>query len=405
MTQPSGSKLLWNPADPTFVPDPYPTYLRLLAEPGLTWSEAVKPPRWVAARHRDVAFVLNDRRFGHSPGAESWKGSGTYDLAKPLFTLFEQWMLFRDPPDHTRLRGLVSKALTPAIIEGLRPDIQAVADRLLDAAGGRKRMELIADFALPLPVMVVAGMLGVPAEDQHLFKGWSANIAAALGIWNPGVLERGARAAAACGQYLEGITSERRRAPRNDLISALNAVEENGEKLTREAVLASCVLLLFAGHEITVNLIGNGLLTLMRHPDQLELLRREPGQIDPALEECLRYESPVQLTGRICFEEVEVGGRLVKAGQFVTTLIGAANRDPEQFPDPNRFDITRTPNPHLAFASGMHSCLGAPLARLEGQIAVGTAVRRLERMALKGEPVQWRDNVTMRGLQALPVTI
>jgi pimeloyl-[acyl-carrier protein] synthase len=316
-------------------------------------------------------------------------------------------MLFRDPPDHTRLRSLVNRAFTPRVIEGMRGQIQAVVDRLLDQVERRGHMDVIADLAYPLPVTVICDMLGVPVGDHEQMRDWSSDIIRsldAIGIpSDDSVVERGRVGRRGIADYFRALLPERRRHPRADLLSSLIAVEEQGDRLTEGELLATCVLLFIAGHETTVNLIGNGLLALLRHPEELERLRSEPALIGSAVEELLRFDSPVQRTARITNAEVEVGGKTLPPGAFVVTAIGAANRDPRHFPDPDRLDIGRSENRHIAFGFGIHFCLGAPLARVEGQLALGTLMRRMPKLRLASPDLEWRESSTLRGLKALPV--
>src|SRR5215472_6180889 len=390
----------FNPMDPEFLADPYPTYHRLRAEDPVHHSPL---GFWVLTRYEDVAAVLRDPRFIKEPlaalvaarfGAEVPRGIGLS-------------MLDRDPPDHTRLRGLVSKAFTPRVVEGLRPRIQEIVDGLLAGAAARGSMDLIEEFAYPIPVVVICEMLGVPIEDQERFKGWSVDIARGLDlIWlgpDSDVGRRSVAARQALAEYFRGLIAQRRAAPRNDLLSGLIAAEEAGDKLNEMELLATCILLLIAGHETTANLIGNGMLALLRHRDQLERLQREPGLIASAVEELLRFDGPVQRTARIPSEDVTFGGQTIAKGEMVMPFIGAADRDPAQFPDPDRLDIGRADNRHIAFGWGIHFCLGAPLARIEGQIAINTLLRRLPKVSLATAEPEYRPSLTLRGLKALPV--
>jgi pimeloyl-[acyl-carrier protein] synthase len=316
-------------------------------------------------------------------------------------------MLDRDPPDHTRLRSLVSKAFTPRVVEALRPHIQKIVDSLLDRVAGANAMDLIEDFAYPLPVIVICEMLGVPFEDHERFKQWGLDIARGLdSILLPpdsDVARRSDAARSALTAYFRELIAERRASPRADLLSGLIAAEEVGDRLREDELLATCILLLVAGHETTVNLIGNGTLALLRHRDQLRRLREDPGLIASAVEELLRYDGPVQRTARVSGEDVAIAGRTIAKGELVMPFIGAADRDPAQFPDPDRLDIARTDNRHIAFGWGIHFCLGAPLARLEGQIALNTLVRRLPKLALATDKPEYRESLTLRGLSTLPV--
>ncbi len=376
--------------------DPYPTYQALRAQDPVHWSDVMGA--WVLTRHTDITRVLRESVFS----ADRFRGENRGrqipgDMPRSLLAL--------DPPDHTRLRTLVSKAFTPRVVEGLRRRIQDLVDGLLDRLAPQGGMELIADFAYPLPVTVIAEMLGVPPQDWERFRAWSHTLAASLDPMISGEqLQRALAARSALADYFRGIVAERRRAPRDDLITGLIAAEERGDVLSELELLIMCNLLLVAGHETTVNLIGNGLLALLRHPEEAERLRADPGLTETAVEELLRYDSPVQLTSRVAIEDVQVSGKLIRKGQEVITLLGAGNRDPEQFQDPDRLDLGRHPNPHLSFARGIHFCLGAPLARLEGQIALGTLITRFPTLRLTPARPQWRETIVLRGLASLPVS-
>ena len=317
-------------------------------------------------------------------------------------------MLFRDPPDHTRLRALVSRAFTPRVVEAMRPHIQEIVDGLLDRVQGARGMDVIEDLAYPLPVTVICEMLGVPTADQDVFKQWSADIARSLdaAILPAGsdVITRGQEAGDALREYFRSLIAVRRKQPRPDLLSALIAAEEQGDKLSEPELLATCSLLLIAGHETTVNLIGNGLFALLRHPAELQALTDDPALIQTGVEELLRFDGPVQRTGRMTMADVEIGGRQIPKGSIVAAVIGAANRDPAHFPDPDRLDVSRQENRHIAFGFGIHFCLGAPLARIEGQVAIGTLLRRWRALKLVSDTPEWRESSVLRGLKTLPVT-
>jgi pimeloyl-[acyl-carrier protein] synthase len=396
------SDLSFNPMAPEFVADPYPTYHRLRAEDPVHQSPL---GFWVLTRYEDVVASLRDPRMIKEPIAAFV--AARFGLPAPPLGMGLS-MLDRDPPDHTRLRGLVSKAFTPRVIEQLRPHIQQIVDGLLDRVQGDREMDLIEQFAYPLPVVVICEMLGVPVADHERFKGWGLDIARGLdAIMLPPdspVAERSVLARRALADYFRGLIAERRRAPRDDMLSGLIAAEEAGDKLSEDELLATCILLLVAGHETTVNLIGNGSLALLRHPAELRRLREDPGLIVTAVEELLRFDGPVQRTARIPSEDVTIGGKTIGKGEMVMPFIGAADRDPAQFPDPDRLDIGRTENRHIAFGWGIHFCIGAPLARVEGQIAINTLLRRMPRLALATAEPQHRQSLTLRGLTSLPVS-
>jgi cytochrome P450 len=396
------SEILFDPFLPGFNADPFPHYHRLREADPVHQSPL---GFWVLTRYEDCVAVLRDQRFGRA-GFEGFLESVYGSPAG--YERLPRSMLFQDPPDHTRLRALVSRAFTPRVVEGLRPRIQQVVDGIIDRALDARSMEVIGDLAYPLPVTVISEMLGVPAGDRESIKGWSSDIARsldAIGLQvDPDIVERGRAARRAIGDYFRQLLPERRRQPRNDLLSLLIAAEEQGDSLSEGELLSTCILLYIAGHETTVNLIGNGLLALLRHGDQLRRLREEPALAASAVEELLRYDGPVQRTARFTTVDVEIGGRAIDKGAMVVTVIGAANRDPAQFPEPDRLDLGRVDNRHIAFGFGIHFCLGAPLARLEGQVALGTLARRLPALALATDRVEWRESQVLRGLKTLPIT-
>jgi cytochrome P450 len=388
---------------PRMLADPYPYYARLRsAAPGY-WVDQFGG--WVLTRYADVTAVLR------SPNASSDRANKAPQQAGPAYQALNEVraysMLNADPPRHTRLRLLVNKAFTPKTVEELAPFIRAFVDKVLDAAAARSRMELMADLAFPLPATVIAEMLGVPPEDRGRFKQWSDDTTAAAGNLpanlSPEVLRKSVEGIRALQAYFRDIIARRRAEPRDDLISGLIKAQEEGDRLSDQELLANCVLLLNAGHETTTNLIGNGTYALLRHPDQMNRLRDDPSLIRTAVEELLRYDSPVQFTNRILTADMELGGKTLRAGQMVLLLLAAANRDPEQFPDPDRLDIGRPNNKHLAFGLGSHFCLGAPLARLEGRLVFEALLKRAPKLRLVGPPPKYRQNFNLRGLESLPV--
>lgn len=389
--------LQFDPRSPEFRRDPYPFYERLRqAAPIFYWEPW---GMYFLTEHEDCSDLLRDDRLGRGHYPEPPESQ------RALHEMQRRWMLVLNPPDHTRLRGLVHKAFTPRMVEQLRATVQTVTDQLLDKVQAQGTMELIADLAYPLPVTVIAEMLGVPARDRDTFHHWSDALARSLDLTDdPVVYDRAAVAAAEFTDYLRGLAAERRAQPQNDLLSALVAVEEAGEGLSEAELYATCALLLVAGHETTINLIGNGTLALLRNPDQLRLLQKDPSLVRNAVEELLRYDSPVQMTARSVLVEMEYKGHHFSVGQQVAFLLGAANHDPALFANPQQLDVTRKPNPHLSFGNGIHYCLGAPLARLEGQIAFETLLRRLPKLALATDMPIYRDNFVLRGLEALPLT-
>ena len=394
------TEVLFNPFEPEFHADPYPFYRRLREQ-----DPVHRTPMgfWVLTRYDDCVAVLRDPRFGREEFqqmlAAVYGGEDSDRLPRS--------MLFRDPPDHTRLRALVSKAFTPRTIEVMRDHIQGIVDRLLDRALGQGGMDVIEDLAYPLPVTVICEMLGVPVDDHASIRGWSADIARSLdAIGLPSdvsVVERGRVARRALADYFRALVPVRRARPQADLLSGLLAAEEQGDKLTEPEIIAMCLLLFIAGHETTVNLIGIGTLALLRHPEQLARLRADPSLVPSAVEELLRYDSPVQRTARIASTDVDLAGHHIGKGTMVVTALGAANRDPAQFADPDRLDVTRRDVRHISFGYGIHFCLGAPLARVEGQLALGTLLRRAPRLVLAEPAPEWRESSVLRGLKRLRV--
>jgi cytochrome P450 len=315
-------------------------------------------------------------------------------------------MLFMDAPDHTRLRGLASMAFTPARVESLRSHIREILDDLLAPRLAAGRMDVIADLAAPLPAIVTAEMMGVPTADADQLKEWSADFAEVLGNFqhNPDRAARTLKCVAEMTSYFQSAIQSQREQPCDGLINALLTAEIDGDRLSEEEIIANCIVTMVGGQETTTNLIGNGVLTLLRHPDELERLRNDLTLIPSAVEELLRYESPSQHTARICPEDTELGGKKIRKGQAVIAVMGAGNRDPERFPDPDRLDLGRTDNRHLAFGWASHFCFGAPLARIEGQLVFTAIARRMMNVKLEPGPLVWRDNLGLRGLTSLPVT-
>ncbi|MCF3173462.1 cytochrome P450 [Streptomyces sioyaensis] len=393
--------------DPRNQADPYPLYSRWRAQAPLA---RLDDRLMVLTRHEDCAAVLRDGRLGH-PEADDPQFAGRRpsldvlvdDDGRPV-----RGFLGLNPPDHTRMRALVSQAFTRRRVERLAPRIEELTDELFTAMERTPGpVDLIEGLATPLPVAVISELLGVPTADRHRMLTWSHAVARALVpdfLLPPGAAEQEARARREFTDYLRELVVERRRAPGDDLLSALVTVHDDGDVLTENELLATCTLLLIAGHETTVNLIGNGTLALLRHPDQLARLRSDPALTDNAVEELLRYDSPVQLTVRFALQDAEVAGVPVPAGSTLLLLIGAANRDPAAYEHPERLDIGRAPLRHLAFGQGIHFCLGAPLARLETQIALRMLLARAPQLRLAGEP-EWKDHITLRGLSRLPLSL
>ena len=370
--------------------DPYDTYRRLREIDPVHRLRLVKA--WVLTRYEDIEGVLRDhRRFGNA--------------GRILVETVPLSLLEVDPPEHTRLRALVSKAFTPRAVAMLHTRIKEITAGLLDAVAGKDRFDLMAALAYPLPVTVIAEMLGVRARDMDRFEQWSNALALSVDpLLSRDQIRIVKSATEQAYEYFESIIDERRRAPREDLVSGLLAAEEAGDRLSHEELLAVTLLILVAGNETTRNLIGNGMLALLRHPDQLQLLRHDATLLDSAVDELLRYDSPVQLNGRLVREDVEIGGKLIRAGEVVISAIGAANRDPEVFDYPETLDIERQETSHLSFGRGIHYCLGAPLALLEARVAFAALLDRFASIRLADEP-RHRQGVVLRGVEHLWIEV
>ena len=411
-TERTPSRPVFDPYDPLWASDPFPLYADLRERAPIHRNDL---GFWVVARHADCLAVLRDRRASsdnlnvavdrmpqglRTPVAEDDPMAAAMVEMRPF--------LFRDPPDHTRLRGLVSKAFTPKVVEALRDRTQQVVDELLDAAMEAGEVDLVEEFAYPLPVRIICDMLGVPVEDQDRFKAWSHALARGLDpdflLSDQVIAERG-EAVMQFAQYFFELLAERKKCPGEDLLSRLVQAEDGGTVLSEPELLSTCILLLVAGHETTVNLISGGTLALLRHPDQCELFRTDPRLTRSGVEEMLRFVSPVQLTGRALTEDFRLGEVEFEAGDFAMLLLASGNHDPEQFEDPECFDLTRNPNNHLGFGFGIHHCLGAPLARMEAQVALTSLVRRAPNLALTVDDVAYKTNVVLRGMTALPVAM
>ena len=395
---------------PQLLADPYPFYAMLRATQPvfrLPVGESTSPGVWLLTRHADVHSVLRDARFSVDRRRARIVRDNMDRLPIGMALGPEgglRTMLVMDPPDHTRVRGLVSKAFTPRRVAALRPRIEQIIDELLAEPVERGSMDLISDFAAPLPAIVIAELLGVPAEDHREFKQWSSALVSSVGAGNPlAMREQFEKAFGQLLDYLRGVIAERRKAPADDLISGMIEAQEERDALSDVELVATSNLLLLAGHETTTNLLGNGTLALLRNPDELARLRADRALLPSAIEELLRYDSPVQATVRVATQDVELGGHAIPAEALVITGIGAANRDPAVFRDPDRLDLGRAENHHLSFGFGVHFCLGASLARLEAELAFGALLERLPRLELAGDAVSYRSNLILRGLNALPV--
>ena len=393
------SGVAYNPLSRQTAQDPYPVYAALRERDPVHRSALMNA--WLFTRHVDVDTILRDhRRFSNDPR----KGALSRRQQANLPPDDEFTMLFLDPPDHKRLRALVNKAFTPKAVNALEPHIRSLLGALLDEIDDPAGFDLMRAVAQPLPVIVIAEMLGVPPEDRAQFKTWSDQRARTL---EPVIddRERAASnaAAKALDAYFRPIIEERRAAPKDDIVSALAQAEEEGDRLNEREMLNMLRLLLIAGNETTTNLIGNGVLALLRHPDQLQRLREDPSLIPSAVDELLRFDSPVQTDFRRALEDCEVNGFPLKQRDNLVVLLGAANRDPDVFEDPDRLDVGRGDRSHLSFGRGIHHCIGAPLARLEGRIVLETLLERYSQIGLRGEQPQFRNSIVLRGLETLPV--
>jgi pimeloyl-[acyl-carrier protein] synthase len=398
----------FDPFDKRYYSDPYSLYARLRERDPFHRSRLFDG--WVLTRYDDITAVLKDARFSaddrkrsdFNVQRENMMRSGVAEADEEQTPS----MLRMDPPDHTRLRSLVNRAFTPRAVEALRARAEAIVAENLDESASRGSMDVIRDLAYPLPVIIIAEMLGVPAEDREKFKHWSDEAVMQLGFSNDyDTLRRSRAAGQELQEYFESIAEERRKQPRDDLLSALLAAEQEGDRLTAKEVMVTCQLLLVAGNETTTNLIGNGLLALMKQPAKLREFREDASITETAIEELLRFDSPVQATSRIPLEDMEFRGHDFRRGQQVMLLLGAGNRDPDQFPEPDRMDLRREENRHLSFSQGIHYCLGAPLARLEGAIALRALVERFPDMRLASRKEDWGSNFVLKGLKSLPVDL
>ncbi len=387
--------------DPEVLAHPYPLYHRLRTESPVHWDPLLRV--WVVTRYEDVIRVLRDFSAERTPTPAQLTLMGLSAL-NPVAKVMVKQMLFLDPTAHTRIRSLASAAFTPARVDGLRSHIREIVQNLLKPVASKGRMNLIADLAEPLPCIVTAEMLGVPVEDHPQLKLWSQDFAEVLGNFqhNPDHVQRILKCTEGMSDYFRRMMHSDRLRPEG-LVNSLKNAEINGDRLTEEEVIANCIITMVGGQETTTNLLGNGVLALLRNPDQLEKLRANPALVPSAVEELLRFESPTQYTGRLAPQDTEIGGKVIKQKQAVFAVLGAGNRDPERFPNPDKLDIARTDNKHLAFGWGAHFCFGAPLARIEAQMAFEELLK-LQNWALEPGPLTWRTNLALRGLTKLPIT-
>jgi pimeloyl-[acyl-carrier protein] synthase len=394
---------LFHLLEPEILANPYPLYDRLRREDPVHWDPFLHA--WVVTRYPDVVRVLREFSAGRTPTPEQLTAMGL-SVLNPIAQVMVKQMLFLDPPAHTRIRGLASAAFTPQRVEGLRSHIRDIVRSLLENVEPNGSMDIIADLAEPLPCIVTAEMLGVPVEDHRQLKSWSQDFAEMLGNFqhNPGHVARILRSTEEMTAYFRSAMQSGKVRP-DGLVASLMNAEIQGDRLTGEEVIANCIVTMVGGQETTTNLIGNGVLSLLRNPLELEKLRADPSLVPSTVEELLRYESPSQHTGRLAPEDTELGGKTIRKRQAVMAVMAAANRDPERFPDPDRLDINRTDNRHVAFGWGAHFCFGAPLARIESQIVFEELLRWFPHWSLAPGPLVWRTNLGLRGLTALPVHV
>ncbi|GAA2608137.1 cytochrome P450 [Actinomadura fulvescens] len=395
----------FNPLDPEFAANPYPHFQRLQHD-----SPVVRTPAgiWYVTRYHDVAAVLRDARFGHGDGTVEeeklgWLGTASGASGEKVRSFFAL-----DPPDHDRLRRMVTKGFSARRVQLLEEQVQRVVDELLDEALRKDEIDVMAELAYPLPVIVICELLGVPPGDREVFHGWSEALARGLDpdfVQTPRDIQARGKALLEFRDYFLDLSAARRKEPGEDLISALIQVEEEGDMLSETELLTTCVLMVIAGAETTVNFLGNSTLALLRHPDQRALMTDRPEEFPAAMEELLRYDPPVQMTFRVALEDVELRGEHIAKNDLVIVVMGAANRDPEVFDDPDRLDLTRPVGRHLAFGLGTHFCFGAPLARLQGRLLLPDLFRRAPGITLVEDKVTYKRNVLLRGLSALPVRL
>ena len=384
------------------IDDPYPRYEQLRSEDPVHWNEGVQA--WIVTRYQDILDALKDPRLSSATISPLLQRAGAGD--EGLEQTFLGMMLFSDPPDHTRLRSLANKAFTPHVLEGIRSQIQDNVDRLLDDVQEKRSMEVISGLAYPLPSIVISEILGVADGEEERFKKWTNALARFLGNIREAPENVGAarESVSELTEFLSETVAKRRADPKNDLLSALVTAEDQGDSFSEHELYSMCIMLIFAGHETTTNLIGNGILALLQNPLQLERLRQQPSLIESAVEETIRYNGPVQSISRIALEDLRIGDTQIGEGDRISLTLGAANRDPERFSDPDRFDIERSEGRPIGFGFGIHFCLGAALARMESQAAIGTVVKRWPDLRLGEHALEWQNNPVLRGLKALPIT-
>lgn len=401
-TQPDTTLSLSHLLDPEVLANPYPLYRRLRTEDPVHWDPYLYT--WVVTRYAEVVEVLYHYSADRAPTPEQFSALGLGAL-NPIVNWMLKMMLFMDASAHSRLRNLAASAFSPARVEVLRNHIQDIVNTLIDSVEGKGQMDVIADLGYPLPSIVTAELLGVPEADRDQLKAWSTDLAEMLGSFQhyPDRIPRVLKSMDEMTAYFRDIIRKQRSNPREGLINSFMTAEIQGDRLTEDEIIANTIITMTGGQETTTNLIGNGVLSLLQNPDQLKKLRDNPSLLPSAVEELLRYESPIQHTARLAPRDMVLGGKPIRKRQAVIAVMGAANRDPERFPDPDRLDIARKDNRHLAFGAAAHFCFGAPLARIEGQIAFGTLLRRLPDLRLLPGPVTWIPNLGFRGVTKLPV--
>lgn len=400
-----------NPFLPQVIADPYPIYRYYRENDPVHWGITPNPRlggTWYIFRYRDVAQILDSSKFGREAGKvrDDDAGSPVPAAFRGFRSMVSNWMVFRDPPNHTRLKTLVNKVFSPKVVENLRPAIANIADELLDRVHLKGTMDLVEDFAFPLPVIVIGELLGVDPTDRPLFREWALALqhaSASRLTPSPEIYEQAERATQGFIEYFKHTIAQRHLEPRQDLITALAKAQEEGDKLNDEEILATCIHLLTAGHETTINLITKGTLALLQNPAIMRQLRSHPELMPNAIEELIRYDSPVQMVTRWAYENVEIGGKLIRRGEQVGLMLGSANRDSDRFPNPDQLDITREDIKHCGFGGGIHYCLGFALARAEAQIAMNVLLNRFPQLQLGDEPLKWADNIVFHGLQRLRV--
>ncbi|WP_078428061.1 cytochrome P450 [Alkalihalobacterium alkalinitrilicum] len=389
---------------PEVVKNPYPYFHLLRTEDPVYWSD--KWDGWILTRYHDINEALLN------PGLTSQRIRPSKSMSKEkvldmvsTFEILSKWMVFNDPPNHTRIRMLVNKAFTPKAVEEMRPFMYEVTDYLLDQVESAKKMDVIRDYAFVLPILVISKMLGLPDEDRGLLKQWSDDLLLLVfgAVKDSDRHERAQKGMQQMASYLGDVVNDRLKNPKDDLISSLVNAKEKGDALSKDEIIATCTLLVFGGHETTTNLIANGLLSLISNPEQLKLLKNNPSLIDTAIEELLRYDGPSKAIMRVAKKDVVINGKRIKEGQRLLLMQIAANRDPEVFDNEDELDITRKPNHHLGFGKGIHYCLGAPLARLEASVAINQVLKRFPTIRLETNDVEWQPIIISRALKSLPV--